>query len=977
MIDRLAGLFTQIHELKEKLKKHNPSKNPKLYKETLDALEAAEKRYAEQRKRKDERAKAKEETPKAEASTQPTEVVKESLTTSPEVTKESTVEKFAIDSRVEPIRGTPGSWGVVIREANINGDPLCYVKWMEGNLKEAHGGYGGYYPSDLRLKVEAKDSTDYVPREEVYNLEADLKSNYETSIKNLEEEHKTALEKGEAAWAHRLEEKINGLRKAYDERFPKTAEVTTEAQFSELSDWDKANPVQAREKYSREFANTQHSAGSLERQYLIDKINKLDKFLATHKPEQKEAENGSGGTDKLTVKDFTPAHDKDPQEKQIGYGGDRPYGWSTAPKTDESSLPLEASLNKNSINITIAEKLFVATPLGRDTLEGSYGYDVALANGNRLFKITTKEDVNEEGLTNIIKAELAKESKNKCNICNMEFDSWPEYDKHKKEKHGPKMAKLTGDLAFLKKGTLVSIISEDRSKKQVKFASLDNSLRGWCPASKVAAFDVPEANLVDHDGHKDEVLSQSGNELLVTCPANSINVIWRVVEAPPATSESLNPDVASFKEAAACNQCEMLMINGVPCHETGCPNQRKQHQEEFDIESAKKKPHTKECVEANDRYPGPGELCICDKKTASLFTVQELKEVAQREIQSHIRHEDGKWVIYSHDYKKKLGTYDSKEAATKRLREIEYFKHQGSLAPLSKKEAKVRSIRREMEQGILPNPYLIAPEDVGHMLDLDFGIVQSHDVGKYIFLRDNIIQMENDEQKREREQKVASKKESSSEVPMPADKCEECGKELGPEAFLSKWPVCRKCTKKRHEKAVGRKADQNTQSSLEQQVQGFRDRMQAISERLATPPAKTADLETTEDLSNVNVEDLTKGILHMIDLLESKVGEDVSANPEVHSLLEELENKVWEAETTLGIKPSLPEHEKAEPEHAEVVKEIEQKEEPVEKESEVKVEADSVNTPPTTIPPVGFRYAWDPKNNQWILVQVEGATGGY
>jgi hypothetical protein len=24
-----------------------------------------------------------------------------------------------------------------------------------------------------------------------------------------------------------------------------------------------------------------------------------------------------------------------------------------------------------------------------------------------------------------------------------------------------------------------------------------------------------------------------------------------------------------------CDQCEMLSINGVPCHETGCPNSRK------------------------------------------------------------------------------------------------------------------------------------------------------------------------------------------------------------------------------------------------------------------------------------------------------------------------------------------------------------------------------------------------------------------
>jgi hypothetical protein len=26
-----------------------------------------------------------------------------------------------------------------------------------------------------------------------------------------------------------------------------------------------------------------------------------------------------------------------------------------------------------------------------------------------------------------------------------------------------------------------------------------------------------------------------------------------------------------------CNQCEALMINGVFCHETGCPNSRKRY----------------------------------------------------------------------------------------------------------------------------------------------------------------------------------------------------------------------------------------------------------------------------------------------------------------------------------------------------------------------------------------------------------------
>ena len=39
-----------------------------------------------------------------------------------------------------------------------------------------------------------------------------------------------------------------------------------------------------------------------------------------------------------------------------------------------------------------------------------------------------------------------------------------------------------------------------------------------------------------------------------------------------------------------------------------------------------------------------------------------------------IRHEGNKWVIYSHDGKKKLGEYTSKQAAVKRLRQIEWFK---------------------------------------------------------------------------------------------------------------------------------------------------------------------------------------------------------------------------------------------------------------------------------------------------------------
>jgi FMN phosphatase YigB (HAD superfamily) len=46
-------------------------------------------------------------------------------------------------------------------------------------------------------------------------------------------------------------------------------------------------------------------------------------------------------------------------------------------------------------------------------------------------------------------------------------------------------------------------------------------------------------------------------------------------------------------------------------------------------------------------------------------------------IEETIRKQGSKYVIYSKDGSKKLGTYDSRKAAEKRLGQIEYFKHKG------------------------------------------------------------------------------------------------------------------------------------------------------------------------------------------------------------------------------------------------------------------------------------------------------------
>jgi hypothetical protein len=56
-----------------------------------------------------------------------------------------------------------------------------------------------------------------------------------------------------------------------------------------------------------------------------------------------------------------------------------------------------------------------------------------------------------------------------------------------------------------------------------------------------------------------------------------------------------------------------------------------------------------------------------------------------------IRKEGNKWILFSHDGKKHLGEFDSKEAAEKRERQINFFKAVTShpeIANKIKREAK-------------------------------------------------------------------------------------------------------------------------------------------------------------------------------------------------------------------------------------------------------------------------------------------------
>lgn len=71
-----------------------------------------------------------------------------------------------------------------------------------------------------------------------------------------------------------------------------------------------------------------------------------------------------------------------------------------------------------------------------------------------------------------------------------------------------------------------------------------------------------------------------------------------------------------------------------------------------------------------NRLNFPIELSIFSEEVEAL----DLDKTAS-DLSEHIEHRGDKWVILNHDRTKELGEYDSKEAAEKRLAQIEYFKH--------------------------------------------------------------------------------------------------------------------------------------------------------------------------------------------------------------------------------------------------------------------------------------------------------------
>ena len=352
---------------------------------------------------------------------------------------------------------------------------------------------------------------------------------------------------------------------------------------------------------------------------LDQKIRDLEKAIADKFGGEKTAgaQNDSEG---LVIMDHTPPR---------ANSGPDAGGKDTHDEfQDEWSEPSrDAVSSKNPITqttkISVFKKEFTATPITDQKKFG--GYDISDATGKKILNIKSKDS-----------QPMTKDQ--------LEFCAQIELTR------GLKQAKLVEKVAFLEAGSKVYIIASDRTGKRVKFASMEQGIRGWAPLSKFA-FVNKEGEMRKHKDHIDNTFGHNGKEILVDCPNGSGNMTWLPmgellpITPPPATPESLN-DLESEKQCPDCHGT-FEGAEGETCPTCG----------RFAVQKTALKP----------ALP-PQILNRRNEVNASI------------EKQAHIRHEDGKWIVYNHDYKKKLGTYPTKAEAVKRLRQVEWFRdHKGAL----------------------------------------------------------------------------------------------------------------------------------------------------------------------------------------------------------------------------------------------------------------------------------------------------------
>lgn len=400
------------------------------------------------------------------------------------------------------------------------------------------------------------------------------------------------------------------------------------------------------------------------------------------------------------------------------------------------------------------------------------------------------------------------------------------------------------------------------------------------------------------------------------------------------------------------------------------------------------------------------------------FQLSKIDKTGSISKVGHVVEEGGKWYVYNHDKTKKLSKgYGSKEEATKRLRQIEYFKHQGSLSrkalsPEEEKRMRQERDRRfkekEKEMGIKDKKSESDPngtseysqqwaEPDGRNLNAD-PVPAPDAMTLNVANRTWTIKRPSgkpgvpngyvifDDQNR---QVMFVKTDTElNKVQLEQILFDELGKhEMVNATLVEDLAILKKGAKVRITDAdlirrevrfasienpntkgwaplkkfaleidLTKKADE--QGDLQQHIQQVRERINTVREKMQTQAsAKTA--EEGHHVETPAVEDTFKHIELGIDTIENTFRD----KPEVIQQLEELENNLAAIEKSLGIAPlSANPMEHKEPEHKEVLETPKPEEAPIEKENQYK------QPRPTAAPPEGSIWAYDEGTGKWEAV---------
>lgn len=362
------------------------------------------------------------------------------------------------------------------------------------------------------------------------------------------------------------------------------------------------------------------------------------------------------------------------------------------------------------------------------------------------------------------------------------------------------------------------------------------------------------------------------------------------------------------------------------------------------------------------------------------------------------KHKDG-WHVMSEEGKNLGGPYKSKEEAVKRLRQVEYFKHQGSLKEAGKYTGDI-----DKDLTVLL-PHIVADGVAGQDRDLsDWLVERARQIYKHNPDWGKKVARENDAARDFLAQFMAhwlKAKQANPDLSNEASqitaadstmetKCESCGKELGPEAFLSKWPVCGACTKKRHKKVTQGSAKvagdqiplnvfdggfyavetsgQNPEAPhgyaifdpKGQQVMVITTAEPVSPERLASivhdEYGKKQLVRATLKADHNAIKTGTKLIVSGINRAKKEIRlamenthvwvpfEKVAVTVDLEQHIEQMKNRMTDTQNTL--------------------------QQAVTTEATVEVVADDINTPPAQILPDNQKWMWNPKINRWEITVV-------